>query len=297
MLILLLSASTLVQAESQSQHVLALLGPTWDHSTINILVVPQPNATWWNPTYVNSTLRAISQWNEALSFFAQDNTDFSYLSEVNIIHKVSDVLNQSYDVKISWIEQFENETCDAGQTRTTRSASNTVKKSEVKLAAHDCRGITLNEVDMQNIALHEIGHTLALNHANNTKDVMYFAYTLGSPVRALSTLDVYGVARVFRWLAYSSNFNPDNQVEEKISVSLPSTIQYEFLPIAQDNLPPQSLADLTISLAGSLVQFVLRPEVFASLVIVMSVIVTVGLWTRKARRPASNRQTQVFRPN
>ena len=287
MLILLLSASALVQAESQSLYVLALLGPTWDHPTISLLIVPQPNATWWNPTYVNSTLRAISQWNEAISFFAQNYSNFSYLSELKITPRVYDELNQSYDVKISWIEQFGNETCDAGQTRTTHSTSKTVRNSVVQLAAYDCRGTVLNEVDIQNVALHEIGHTLALSHANNTEDVMYFSYTLGKPVRALSTLDVYGVARVFRWLAYSPDFNPDNQGNEKFSISLPSNIQYEFLPIAQENLPPQSLTDLVSNFAVDVVRFILRPDVLIAMAIAISVIVTVGLWTRKARRPAS----------
>jgi predicted Zn-dependent protease len=286
MLILLLSSSALVQAESQSLYVLALLGPTWGHSSISVLVVPQPNATWWNPTYVNSTLRAISQWNEAISFFAQNYSDFAYLSELNITPKVSNSTSQSFDVQISWIKQFENETCNAGETRTTHATSNTVKKSDVQLAAYDCRGTILSEVDMQNVALHELGHTLVLGHANNTKDVMYFSYTLGNPVRALSALDVYGVAKVFRWLAYSPDFNPDNQGKDEKSTSLPSTIQFEFLPIAQDNLPPQSLADLVSNLAVNIVQFVLRPEVLIAMVTAISVIVTVGLWTHKARKSA-----------
>ena len=284
MLILILSSAALVQVEGQSQYVLELQGPTWDHSTISVLVIPQPNATWWNPTCVNSTLRAISQWNDAISFFAQNYSDFAYLSRLNMAYEVSNSTSLSFDITISWIEQFENETCNAGLTRTTFSTSGIVTNSDVKLAAYDCRGNVLSEVDMQNVALHELGHNLVLGHANDTGDVMYFAYSLGNPVKALSTLDVCGVARVFRWMAYSSEFNPNNQGQKELSVSLPSTIEYEFLPISQENLPSQSLIDSTRNFVVGVLQFVLRPEVLIAIIVVISVIVIVGLWPRKRGR-------------
>src|SRR3972149_6630870 len=91
LLILSLTSATIIlaEAQTQSEYVLALQGPTWDHSTIRLLLNPQFDETWWNPTYVNSTLRAISQWNDAISVFASNYSDFSYLSQVRIVPVVS----------------------------------------------------------------------------------------------------------------------------------------------------------------------------------------------------------------
>ena len=280
MLVLILSPAALVLVAGQSLDVLKLLGPTWDHSTITVVIIPQPDAAWWNPTYVNSTLRAISEWNGALSFFAQNYSDFAYLSRLKMVSEVSNSTSQNFDVTISWIERFENESCNAGLTETTYYTSGTVVNSNVKLAAYDCRGNTLSEVDMQNVALQELGHTFALGHANKTGDVMYFAYVLGGPIKALSTLDVYGVATVFRWMAYSSEFNQANQGQQEFSVSLPSTIKYEFLPISEENLPPDSAKTFAIYV----LETIQRPEVFISLLVAVSVIVVVALWFRKRGR-------------
>ena len=270
----------LIQVEGQSQYVLELQGSTWDHSTISVLVVPQLAETWWDPTYLNSTLRALSEWNEALLYFAKNYSDFGYLSRLNMAPEVSISTGKSFDVTISWIEKFENETCNAGQTQKTFSTSGIVAECNVKLAAYDCGGNRLSEVDMQNVALHEIGHVMVLGHANNSADLMYLAYSLGNPVRAVSTLDVYGVAKVFRWMAYSSEFSPDNQGQKEYSVSLPSIIEYQFLPISQENLPAQSLIDSTRSFLVNVLQSIQRPDVLIAIVIVLSMIVVIRLWVR-----------------
>jgi hypothetical protein len=75
-----LSELVLVEAQTQQEYVLALQGPTWDHSTLTVLVIPRYDQTWWNPGYLNSTLRAISQWNDAISYFATSHSEFAYLS-------------------------------------------------------------------------------------------------------------------------------------------------------------------------------------------------------------------------
>jgi hypothetical protein len=90
---------------------------------------------------------------------------------------------------------------------------------------------------MQNIALHELGHSLGLGHSNYTGDVMYPAYTLLGPADSISTLDVYGVATVFAWMLNPSKFYPVNEWLQSNSVILPSN-QYEYLPVSPQNTRP-----------------------------------------------------------
>ena len=63
---------------------------------------------------------------------------------------------------------------------------------------------------MQNVALHELGHSLGLGHSNYTGDLMYAVYTMGiHRLKSISTLDVYGVATLFAWETNSTDILPN----------------------------------------------------------------------------------------
>jgi hypothetical protein len=237
------SALTSTQTQAETEYTVALQGPTWDHSAIRILVDTPSNESWWNPSYLTATLHAIAQWNEAIGYFASNHSDFAYLSQLKIIPHFSSSADRDIDAYVSWIEQFGNDTCEAGLTRTTYTSLGTVTNSSLTISAYDCRGNVLSEADSQNVVLHELGHVLGLAHANYSDDLMYFSYTLNSPVRAISTLDLYGVGIVFRWMAVSSEFDKANFGSQIYSVTLPPDIIYEYLPISEENLPPPSQLD------------------------------------------------------
>jgi hypothetical protein len=289
-----LSTIALVGAQTQPEYVLALQGPTWDHSVITVLVVPKFDEAWWNPSYLNSTLHAIDQWNEAISYFASTHSDFAYLSLLRMEPQVSNSTIGGFDAYVSWIEQFGNETCEAGLTRTTYASSNIIINSTLTFSAYDCRGNILSETDMQNVALHELGHNMGLGHANFSGDPMYYAYTLNSPVRAISTLDVYGVGTVFRWMAYSQEFDPVNQGPPIYSVTLPLSIKYEYLPISEKDLPPQSAIDQIRIFLDNLPEFILQPEVLILILIAASAVIAYITITRVRRRPVVSRQPDAF---
>ncbi|MGE5637335.1 MAG: matrixin family metalloprotease [Chloroflexota bacterium] len=273
-----------VEAQTQTTYSLDLQGPAWNHSTINILINPQSDKSWWNPDYLDATLRAIDEWNSALSYFASNRSDFVYLSNVKMTYTISNSMDEPFDTILSWIEQFGNETCEAGLTRTSYDSSGLIFNTTLTMSAYDCRGNILNDIDMQNVALHELGHVLGLGHANSTSDLMYFAYTLGNPVRSVSTLDTYGVGVVFRWLAKSTEFNQDNQGDQISSVNLPSDIAYEALPIPINDIPPQSALGPAQMYFVDFLQFILQPVILTSILLAVAALLIYSIVARGRRK-------------
>jgi hypothetical protein len=289
-LVFVLSLSMLATIEAQNEYVLELPGYTWDHSVITVQVVPMSDESWWDSSYLNATLHAINQWNEAISYFASNYSDFTYLSRLRLAPQVSNSMSFGFDVYISWIEKFGNVTCEAGLT-TTWHTSDIIINSTIALSVQDCRGNVLSEADAQNVALHELGHVLGLGHANFTSDMMYYAYTLSSPVRAVSTLDVYGVGTVFRWMTNSQEYNPVNQGTPIYSATLPSNIDYEYLPISEKNLPPQSTIDQIRTFFENVAENIV-PIGLILVVLAVAAISAYVIITRSRSKRSSSRQSE-----
>ncbi len=294
-LVFCLSSSllVLVEAETQKEYVMPLEGPTWNHSILSVLVVPQYDEPWWNPGYLNSALRAISQWNGAISYFRANYSEFAYLSRLRMVPQVSNVTIGGFDAYVSWIDQFGNETCEAGLTRTTYTSSNVIVNSTLAFSGRDCLGNILSEVDMQNVALHELGHCLGLGHPNTPEDLMYYTYSLSSPAKAISTLDVYGVGTVFRWMASSQFYNSTNQGAPVYTVTLPSSIQYEYLPITEENRPPESSLGQVVNFLSELTTVVLQPEILALIFLAIAALIAFVTISRIRRRRTVPQQSEV----
>ena len=180
-------------------------------------------------------------------------------------------------------------------------SSGTMLNSTVTLAATDRSGYVLSEADVQNVALHELGHSMGLGHSGNYSDVMYLKYTLGSPIRALSTLDLYGVATVFQWMANSTEFTSAGKLRKTSSVTLPTDIKFQYLPISSENLPPQSPLDSLFSVSQSfltyILQFILSPEfLILSLSAAFALLVVIILFIVRRRREKQQIQTQLAPP-
>ncbi len=241
-------------------------------------MVPQENQSWWNTTFVDLATNAVGMWNNALGTFASQHSDFSYLSNINLEQTTSQATGQSFDVYVTWTEQIQSSLGAVGTAQVSYSSSGIVENCNIVLAAKDLLGISITDPVKQSIAAHEIGHALGLLHANYTDDVMYSETSFDIAVRPISTLDVYGVAQVFRWMSASSQFSPSNQTPVSDVVTLPSSgIDYAYL-----NEPQQ---DPLTAFASSFLRYIQSPEglvmLAAALLIIFGIVVLVSSLRRK----------------
>jgi len=273
-----------VQGQSQNAYSLHLQGFVWSHSTLNALVVTADNESWWEPSFLNTSLRAIGQWNEAIATFASNYSDYSYLSSLKIQPTVSTTIQTGYDIYVSWNESpFSNTTDVVGLSQISANYQKTITNCTVKLAAHTHHGETLNEGDMQNVALHEIGHSLGLEHSNYTGDLMYTLYTMGSPAQEVSTLDVYGVATVFAWETNTSSVYPVNSLVNK--VILPASITYQFFPVSQKNARPQTIANNpAVQFLVLMFLILIHQEIYPFVILFIVVLVIIAIYPRRKKQ-------------
>lgn len=138
---------------------------------------------------------------------------------------------------------------------------------------------------MQNVALHELGHSLGLGHSNYTGDLMNAFYSMESPAEAISTLDVYGVATLFAWEVNSTSFYPVYGWLKVNSVILPSDITYQGLPVSPENARPQTLANNPIVQTLILMfEILIHPEIFGFVILFIAVLVIIALIPRRRKR-------------
>jgi Matrixin len=271
-------------AQSQKdENSLQLQGFVWNHSTLNALVVTANNDSWWNPDYLSTSLRAIGQWNDAIAAFASNYSDFSYLSSLRIQPTISNISEPGFDIYITWTElPLSNISDEVGLSQIFPNTESVIMNSTTVLATHSNHGNSLDEVDLQNVALHELGHSLGLGHSNYTGDLMYAVYTMGASPESISTLDVYGVATLFAWETNFTNFYPINDWLNESSVILPSAIEYRGLPVSSENASPQTLANNSVVQFLILVfEILIHPEILGIILVVVLVLLIVGLISRR----------------
>jgi Matrixin len=279
-----------VKGQSQDTYSLQLQGFVWNHPTLNALVIPADNESWWNPNYLKTVLRAIGQWDDAITAFASNNSNFSYLSSLSIQPTVSNISQPGFDIYINWTDSALSNSSDvSGLTQIYSSYRKTIINSTITLATQTKHGGLLNEVDMQNVALHELGHSLGLGHANYTGDLMYSTYTTRNSAKAVSSLDVYGVATLFAWELNETNFYPINDWLDVNSVILPSEIAYQGLPVLPENASPQTFAN------NSVVQFLvimfetlIHTDILAIVLVIALILAIIVLISKKQKQSRSS---------
>jgi hypothetical protein len=124
-----------VEAQSSDQYVLELQGFVWNHDKLRALIVTAENESWWNPSYVDIALRAIGQWNDALTGFAANYSDYSYLSNVQMRPTVSNASQVGFDIYINWTDSPLSSTSDeVGLSRLSVDKKGVIVNCSVNLA-------------------------------------------------------------------------------------------------------------------------------------------------------------------
>ena len=283
-----------IQGQNQTIYHLQLEGSTWNHTILKILLLTPNNASWWSSRYLDDTLRAVGQWNDALEYFASNYTNYAYLSLVRLEPTVSNQTQPGFDIYLNWTESTLENTADIVGLTSPIEQSNVFINSTINLSTHSSHGDTLADGDEQNIALHELGHTLGILCTNNTGEIMTPQFTLLSSAKLISTLDVYGVAKVFAWPTNSSNFYPINQWLPSQPVILPSNIPYQFLPVSSQNALPQTPANNpVVETLVLMVEILIHPEILALVIlfIIILIIIVVIPKKRKERINSSSSNT------
>ena len=243
-LLLLLTTSNCAfdgaQAQNLDNHSLQIQGITWSQTTLNILLVTPTGQSWWNPAYVNPALRAIGQWNDAISYFAANYSSYAYLSNLRLEASVSNETKPGYNIYINWTQYTLENTSDViGLTTPIANQDNIIVNCTISLVTHGSHDLSISDGDMQNVALHELGHSLGLGHSNYTGDVMYPAFTLLGPAKFISTLDVYGVATVFGWIQNVSTLQSVSHWLTGNPVTLPQNIHTITCQCLRKTLDPK----------------------------------------------------------
>ena len=260
---------------SRSEVSLELQQATWDHSTLRVLIVTEEDESWWQSAYTNSALRAVGVWNDAFAAFASNYLGFEYLSRLSMVPTVSDALRPGFDVYVSWTSEPLTEGDDSVGLAVTYSVSGIILNCTITLDVYNRLGTALSEVDMQNVALHELGHAAGINHCNYTGDAMYPASLLGSPARAVSTINVYGVAAVFGWMANSQQPNPGENWPKTDTVMLPPQIEYRHLDISPENIPPYSNFEPVIGPLRTILDVILMFVSLEFLVVIVVIVIVI----------------------
>ena len=212
--------------------------------------------------YLDATLRGLERWRKALKDFARDYPQFDYLNKVTFHVEVFDgakpVDPAGYDVILGYVAAgpaFRGVAGDFGTKDTVNAILETVGiRDQVRYSG---RVIALSlfgsspragqvaydfpEVnDLEIVTAHEFGHTFGLGHTTTWHpklgpDLMNspapFVYgdgqTIGAgtertKMKCLTSLDLYGMAVLYRWI-------PDGEwVESGGEVDLPKGIPYRW---------------------------------------------------------------------
>ncbi|MGE5574508.1 MAG: matrixin family metalloprotease [Ignavibacteria bacterium] len=272
-------------AQSSDTYALQIQGFVWNHVNLRALVITAENESWWSDSYLDTAVRAIGQWNEALAAFAANYSEFSYLSNLNIKTSISNASEPGFDIYVDWTRSpSSNTTEEIGLSQISADYRNTIINCTVNLAAQSHHGDSLNEVDMQNVALHELGHSLGLGHSNATGDLMYAYYTRGGEPEDVSTLDAYGVAMLFRWDQKAFSFYPvDGWLKENF-VILPSNIAVGGLPVSPENAAPQTIAyNPIVQTIVLMFEILIHPEILSVVILILLVFIAIGIYARWTR--------------
>lgn len=137
-------------------------------ASVQVWIEPASSAPGWEPAYVELARRAFAEWSEA-----------GFPMRFNFIYDSS-----AADIRVRWKDRFPPEDGQRiGVTERIHTNEFWISTARIDIANHDSTGRQIPTRMVGGILLHEIGHALGLNHANDPTSVMYreYATTMISP--------------------------------------------------------------------------------------------------------------------
>ncbi len=177
---------------------------------------------WFKASYTYDVNHAIGRWAKSIITYT-DSYGSYYLRKLNFttcISGVNDTLCGTPNIRVQFIQSFGSQSAGLGLTsvRIQQNSGIFVAPTTTTLAVYDPTNTTqLTDTDMINIASHEFGHALGLNHAtlyvtgDGTFELMFLSYgqAVGNPRNSLeapSTLDMFAISNIYDWLTNPSGF-------------------------------------------------------------------------------------------
>lgn len=232
-------------------------GGAWPSPSISVLIVPQDGQSWFRSSYTFDVNHAIARWSESIIAYT-DSYGSGYLRKLAFTTCVSgsnDTLCGNPDIQVQFVQSFGPQSAGLGLTSFAAPRSGVFQPTtRTTLAAFDpTNTVQLSDADMINIASHEFGHALGLDHANVSRtddgsfELMFLSYgqIVGNPANSLeapSSLDLYALGFVYDWLATSSTLTGAGHF--KAVLSMPAGMAYSSVyPYPEQVQMLQSSAD------------------------------------------------------